>query len=196
MNVNLTGLRVIVQTGGETFYGVARVRYMEGHRNAGTYEVERKEQPPVLVPWESCLPGPNWDDTPEEGRFLGSQFYRPQFLDGTRRAYLSGSPGVIVPGDMDRLRQWIDVAKPGYRVRWESHGCNEFVGTLAIEATDDRGLRLTGPPDAPKHCTWPAEGDEFEVNGNALHFWRTPPKRTGKHPGRIRSLTIQPTSSY
>lgn len=203
MSLNLTGLRVVADMDGETIYGVARVRYLSGHLNAGTYELERDGQPPILAPWDDCLPGPDWKDTPEERRFAGEEFYRPAFLDGTRRTYLSTGCGVIIPGDMDRLRNLIAKVTPGDNVNWYSYGANEFRGDLTVDSVDERGVTLSGPANAPKSYRWPDAEEfgpqyahEFEITGTVLHVVRVPPKRTGKHQYRSLSLTFRRPAVY
>lgn len=99
---NLTGLRVWVFTSCAccpTSYGIARVRYGDGHRHAGRYEVEFIDCPPSLVPFDDVFPAPNADKIPLGVGFPETENYEPRFLDGTRRAFLSTGPGVIVPGD-------------------------------------------------------------------------------------------------
>lgn len=181
---------------GEKF-GVSRVWYKAGHTHAGKCEVELIDGTSVLIPVEDVQVAPNWDETPEEGRFMGSEFFRPAFLDGTRRAYLSTGHGVIVPGDMDRLRTLIEQVQPGDRVKWYSHGSNEFRGDLKVESVNPKGFKVKAPvQNAPREFDWPTVGSEitaqygyeFEVNGNALHIVRVPPARTGK--AHSRSLTL------
>lgn len=187
-----TGYRVRVATEGGERYGLARVRYANGHQNAGQYEVEFTDGPPLLVPFADVDRGPNADRIPRGVTFPEGELYRPRFLDGTRRAYLSTGPGVIVPGDMDQLRTMIERVQPGDRVEWRSHGSNEFWGIVTVASVDDKGIRVDGPKGAPPRCGWPVEGDEFEVNGrNALHFIRVPPARTGKARSRSLSLTFK-----
>ena len=192
----LTGLRVLVQKGGGLIYGVARVRYSDGHTHAGHYEIETADGASLLAPFDSCTVAANWDITPKEGRFTGSEIFWPAFLDGTRRAYLSTSPGVVVPGDMDRLRKLIERVKPGDSVNWVSHGCNEFQGAVTVASVDAKGFSLASLPKAPQSCDWPTEEDEFEVEGNTLHFVRVPSRRTGKHPSRSLSLTFRRPRQY
>jgi hypothetical protein len=137
-------------------------------------------------------------DTPEEHRFAGTEFYRPAFLDETRRAYLTAGCGVIVPGDMDQLRNLIAKVEPGDSVNWYNYGANEFRGDLTVDSKDEREVALSGSANAPKSYRWPDAEEfgpqyahEFEVAGTALHIVRVPPARTGKHPSRSLSLTFR-----
>lgn len=196
INYHVTGLRVTVDADGGTVYGVARVKYNAGHTNAGHYEVERADGPPLLVPAAECRTAPDWDETPEEGRFTGVELYRPHFLDDTGREYLSTGSGVIVPGDMKRLRRLTEWVEPDDLVRWVSHGSNEFRGDVEVSSVDAHGFGVRGPANAPQFCRWPVEGDEFEVDGLALHFVRVPPKRTGKSAQRSLSLTFWRRNRY
>lgn len=186
---------------GEKF-GVSRVWYKDGHTHAGNCEVELIDGTSVLVPVEDVRVAPNWGETPEEGRFTGAEFFEPAFLDGTRRAYLSTSQGVIVPGDMDRLRLLAEWVQAGDRVKWHSHGSNEFGGDLVVESVNAKGFKVKSAKPMkyiPGGFEWPTAGSEitvqygyeFEVNGNALHIVRIPPKRTGKTPGRSLSLSFK-----
>lgn len=196
---DLTGLRVTFDTGDGTAYGVARVRYHEGHAHAGRYEIERADGTSFLASLDTCRPGPNWEDTPEEGRFTGAEFFTPAFLDGTRRRFLSASPGVAVPGDMGALRELVEQVEPGWEVDWYSHGANEFRGRVTVESVDARGMRVKAPEGAPSGFTWPTAGVEFgpqyawefQVDGSALHIVSVPAKRTGKSPSRSLSLTFR-----
>lgn len=200
---DLTGLRVAVETGDGLAYGVARVRYHDGHTHAGRYEIERADGTSFLAPLDACRPGPDWKDTPESGRFTGAEFFVPAFLDDTRRRFLSAGSGVAVPGDLGAARELIDRIEPGWEVDWYNHGANEFRGRVTVESVDARRMRVKAPKGAPSGCTWPTAGvefgpqyaREFEVAGNALHFVSVPARRTGKHPRRSLSLTFHPPRS-
>lgn len=180
---------------GERF-GVTRVWYKDGHTHAGDCEVELIDGTSVLMPVEDVQVAPNWDVTPEEGRFTGVEFFQPSFLDGTRRAYLSTAGHVIVPGDMGQLRALADRVRVGGSVKWYSHGSNEFRGDLKVESVDAEGVRFAGGKNTPRGFDWPTEGSEitaqfgyeFEVDGNALHIVRVPAQRYGG--SRERSLTL------
>jgi hypothetical protein len=184
----LTGLRVKVGLANRPVYGVARVRYNEGHTHAGKYEIETADGTSFLAPFDSCRTGDNWDVTPEEGRFTGAEIFRPNFLDGTGKEFLSRSPGVIVPGSMARMWKLLDPVRKGWTVEWFGRGANEFRGTLTVAEREEAAFRLAGK--YPFHYVWPQVGEEFEVDGNTLHEVRVPPKRTGKHPSRSLSLTF------
>lgn len=201
----LTGLRVLVETDGDPVYGVARVRYNEGHSHAGMYEVERADGTSFLALWGECGPGPSlpsnfkWDAIPEDVRFCGSQFFEPSFLDGTGRRFLTASPGVVVPGDMEALRALVSRVEPGFEVDWMGHGSNTFRGLVTVSTVDDKGVGVKAPAGAPTYCTWPAAGiemgpqygNEFWVEGDTLHFVHVPPRRTGKMPSPALSLTFK-----
>lgn len=188
MSTELTGLRVKVGLSRRPTYGVARVRYNEGHTHAGKYEIEQADGTSFLAAFDLCVPGDHWGVTPEEGRFTGSEIFRPKFLDGTGREFLSRSPGVVVPGSMAQMWKLLDPVRKGWTVDWFSHGANEFRGTLTVTEREEAAFRLTGKLSF--HYVWPQVGEEFEVTGNALHEVRVPPKRTGKHPSRSLSLTF------
>lgn len=199
----LTGLRVVAATPDGPASGVARVRYDHGHQHAGHYEVERADGTSFLAPVDTCTPGPNWDETPEEGRFTGAEFFLPAFLDGTRRRFLSAGPGVVVPGDMEQLRELADRIEPGWTVRWVSHNANEFRGTVEIDAVDDKGFSITGPKDGPRRYDWPKVveygpqfAQEFDAGGDKLVIVRVHRRRTGKAASVSRELTFQPGSIY
>lgn len=203
INYHLTGLRVTVETEGGTVYGVARVRYTDWHTHVGHYEIERADGTSFLAPFAACEAAPNWDLTPAEGQFTGAEIFRPAFLDDTRHRFLSYGCGVLIPGDMDRLRGLVGSVRPGDAVKWESHGCNEFVGSFAIDTMEPGRVRVRDPKPrpgvrapAPGGFSWPVEGDDFDVNGDRLDFVRVPPKRTGKHRGKSLSLTFSRTVRY
>lgn len=197
INDNVTGLRVKFWHDNGWGWGVARVRYGQGHTNAGRYEVERNGKDPVLVPWLDCEPAPNWDDTPEEHRFTGSEFYLPTFADRTRRAFLTTDSGVIIPGDMDRLRVLMAKIKPGWRVRWTGQEANTFRGDVTVESVTDSMIHVKGGRGAPNACRLPIAGHgitaqygrEFDVTDSGLHFVLVPPRRTGK--ARRRSVSLE-----
>ena len=171
-------------------FGVGRVWYQEGHRQAGHVEVERKDGPPVLVPVENCQVGAHWDDTPEEGRFTGAgDFYRPAFLDGTGKRFLRRDYSVIIPGDMGQACALLERVRPGWTVDWFSHGCNEFRGVLTVAEVHDGHFVLTGGKNAPTRYTWPEEGEEFDIEGDQLTKIQVHEARTGKPPSR--SLTLK-----
>lgn len=198
IHYDMTGLRVKFWHGNGWDFGVARVKYNQGHRNAGRYEVERDGKDPVLVHYQDCETAPNWDDTPPEHRFTGAEFYLPSFIDNTRRAFLSASCGVMIPGDMDRMRELADKVRPNWRIQWFGRGANEFRGELIVGAplSNGNGFRLHGGKGAPLSFTWPTGGittgpqyaHEFEVTGTGLHIVRVPPKRTGKSASRSLSM--------
>jgi hypothetical protein len=201
VNLNLTGLRIVVDTDAETVYGVARVRYLDGHQWAGTYEIERADGTSFLAPWEDCTPGPNWDVTPEEGRFTGAEFFRPNFLAGcTNRDFrlFGRSHGTVLPSDMATVRELAATVETGQSVNWFGHGANEFRDDLVITRKDDTGISMTDRKGrVTKRCDWPVTGEpeigpqyahEFLVDGNKLRFLRVSPKRYGK--GVDDSLTL------
>lgn len=191
-NDELTGLRVLVGKGGGLVYGVARVRYNEGHEHAGKYEIETAEGDSFLAGFGQCVPGKNWDVTPEEGRFTGAEIFRPKFLGMTGREFITRSPGVIVPGSMAQMWRLFDPVRKGWTVDWYSHGANEFRGTLTVTDRNESEFTVESGKTRFRY-TWPQVGEEFEVIGNTLHEVRVPPKRTGKHPSRSLSLTIHPS---
>ncbi len=191
-NDSLTGLRVKVGLANRPVYGVARVRYNEGHTHAGKYEIETAGSDSFLAPFDACRPGDNWDVTPEEGRFTGAEIFRPKFLDDTGRKFLSRSPGVIVPGNMAQMWKLFDPVRKGWTVDWYSHGANEFRGTLTVIDRGESEFTVESGKTRFRY-SWPGVGEEFEVDGNTLHEVRVPPKRTGKHPSRSLSLTIHPS---
>lgn len=203
MNVNLTGLRVVVDTDAETVFGVARVRYLDGHQWAGTYEIERADGTSFLAPWEDCVPGPNWDVTPEEGRFTGAEFFRPNFLAGcTNRDFrlFGRSHGTVVPSDMATLRELAATVEVGQAVNWFGHGANEFRDDLVITRKDDTGISMTDRKGRiTKRCNWPVTGEpeigpqyarEFLVDGRKLRFLSVSPKRYGKGVDNSVTLTF------
>lgn len=188
MSDALTGLRVKVGLKTRPMYGVARVRYNEGHLHAGKYEIETADGASFLAAFDLCTPGDNWDVTPEEGRFTGSEIFRPNFLDGTGKKFLSRGPGVVVAGSMAELWKLLDPVRKGWTVDWFSHGANEFRGTLLVTEREEAAFRLAGA--RAFHYTWPQVGEEFEIIGNTLHEVQVPPKRTGKSASRSLSLTF------
>lgn len=200
----LLGLRVLVGKGGGLVYGVARVRYNEGHVHAGNYEIETADGTSFLAPVGDCLPGKNWDVTPEEGRFTGAEFFRPNFLDGATgqdRGLFTRDHGVIVPSDMDRLRSLIATVEAGQKVGFYGHGCNEFRGQLVIDSIDDQGIRMKGGKGPhPVYSAWPTSGQaeisaqyayEFLVEGGMLHTVCVPPARYGSHARKAVTLTFE-----
>lgn len=205
MNRNLTGLRVLVQKGGGLVYGVARVRYNEGHVHAETYEIETADGTSFLARWDDCVPAANWDVTPEEGRFTGAQFFRPNFLDGatTQDSHLfRRDHGVVLPGDLAMLRKLAATVEPGWSVGWYSHGCNEFRGDLVVGSVDGERvyLRGTGKGYHPSIFTWPTTeeaeigpqfGSEFIVEPGKLRIVRVYPARSGKGPADSLTLTFR-----
>jgi len=194
---SLTGLRVKAEADGGLVYGVARVRYNDGHIHAGNYEVERRDGTSFLAPFDACTVGDNWDDTPENGRFVGAEIFRPAFLDSTRRKFLHSDHGVVVPGSMKQFRELADKVKPGWAVSWYSHGANEFRGDVRVASVEPWGLRISGPKGAPETCRWPDAGDEFDVIGGIrLDYIRVPPRRTGKSPSRSLSLAFHYPRPY
>ncbi len=205
MSRNLTGLRVLIHADGGLIYGVARVKYNRGHQHAGNYEIETRDGTSLLAPYDECAPGENWDVTPEEGRFAGSEFFLPSFIDDTRRAFLTADHGVMIPGNMQRLGELADKVRPGWQVQYYSHGCNEFRGSFTVgdPLAKRNGFALVKPKGAnkapaPLAFTWPTDGietgpqyaHEFDVTGDSLHIVRIPAARTGKHPSRSLSLTF------
>jgi hypothetical protein len=172
-------------------FGVGRVWYQEGHRQAGHVEVERRDGSPALVPVESCQVGANWDDTPKGGRFTGSELYRPAFLDDTGKRFLRRDHSVIIPGDMKRARALLERVRPGWTVDWFSHGCNEFRGVLTVTEAHDGHFSLTGGKNAPTRYTWPEEHEEFDIEGDRLTEIRVHEARTGKPPSRSLTLKFQ-----
>jgi hypothetical protein len=189
VNRSLTGLRVLVEREGGLVYGVARVRYLHGHRYAETYEIETAEGDSFLAAWNECTPAANWDVTPREGRFTGAQIFTPRFLDGTGREFLERGHGVLIPGSMKDLWTLLDPVRKGWTVEWFSHGANEFRGTLTVSEREESAFRLTGK--VAFHYSWPTVGEEFEIQGNALHEVRVPHARLGKGLSRSLSLTFK-----
>ncbi|MCP9209564.1 hypothetical protein [Streptomyces cucumeris] len=193
---SLTGLRVMVQREGGLIYGVARVRYNEGHTYAGNYEIETADGASLLAPFGDCMPGKNWDVTPREERFTGAEIFYPCFLDGSGRDFLARSPGVVVPGDMTQMRKLFDPVRKGWTVGWYSHGANEFRGTLTVVERRETAFVVTDGKNTRTY-EWPTAREEFEVCGSTLHEVRVPPRRTGKHPSRSLSITVhRPRKGY
>lgn len=198
----LLGLRVVAKAEVGEDWGVARVRYSIPHQHGMKYEIERSDGSAFLADYADCRPAPNWNETPEEHQFIGSEWYKPKFLAGaTRQHRIFGTDhGVVVPSDMDALRALVARIEPGFRVQWYSHGCNEFRGGVTVESVDSKGLRVKSPTGAPTSCVWPTApiefgpqyAYEFQVEGDAFHSVRVPPRRTGKGPSRALSLTFSP----
>ncbi|MFE0472622.1 hypothetical protein ACFW2V_13505 [Streptomyces sp. NPDC058947] len=163
----LTGLRVRVTMKGETVYGLARVRFGEGHRYAGHYEVQRVGAASILAPFESVEPGPNADRIPPGVEFPDRREpYRPAFAEpGVKqtRAEISGA-NVIFPGDYALLRDLINEVKPGWSADWFSHGCNEFRGTRKIVGNDGKRIEFTPMKGVFSDSGWPEEGDDFTIH--------------------------------
>lgn len=198
-------------------FGVARIWYREGHPNAGHVEVELRDGPPVLVPVENFRFAPNWDVTPEEGRFTGAEFYQPQFMAGAtlQDSHLfSRGHGVTVPSDLARLRELTATIEPGDVIGWLSHGCNEFVGDLVVTEVSESKIWLKNPKSGkagkgthPTGCTWPTTGEpeigpqyayEFMVSRSRgvapkdqIEFIHVGPKRYGTGPGGSLTLILK-----
>lgn len=101
--MKLLGLRVVARTESGEDWGVARVRYSIPHQNCRKYEIERPDGSAFLAEYNDCRPAPNWDDTPEKYQFIGSQFYRPQFLAGATaqdQSLFGRSHGVVIPSSL------------------------------------------------------------------------------------------------
>lgn len=198
-------------------FGVSRVWYLDGHANAGHVEVERKDEPPVLVPVEKIQVAPNWDVTPEEGRFTGAEFYRPQFLAGSTlqdwRLFMRGH-GVTVPSDLARLRELTATIEEGDVIDWISHGCNEFRGELIVAGVTETAIGLKSPKSGkagkgvhPTGYRWPTTGEpeigpqyayEFMVDTtggampkNRIRFVHVGPKRYGTGPDDSLTLVLK-----
>jgi len=197
----LNGLRIIVKRGPATVYGVARVRYNEGHPNAGQYEIERADGTSFLAPFADCRVALDWNLTPLHGRFTGVEFFQPKFLAGctVQDGHLfTRSHGVTVPSDLTMLRDLVSGIEPGQSVDWYSHGCNEFRGRLVIDSVTPTGMTMKGGKGAhPTKCTWPVTGEpdigpqyahEFLVEDSRIRFLRVSPKRYGT--GVADSVTI------
>lgn len=194
----LTGLRVQFPAHGATGYGVARVRYETGHKHGGHYEVERPDGTALLVSWADAAPAPDWDASPKESQFGGSELYVPEFRDGPGRAFMSTGSGVLVPGDLSALNFLTGRIREGDTVNWYSHGCNEFRGDLTVCGINADRLTVTGDRKAPGGLTWPGRETEFEVTdgllrsgGTTLRFYRVPERRTGKHRESALDLTFR-----
>lgn len=202
MSRDLLGLRVLVRKDGGLVYGVARVRYNEGHTYAGNYEIETADGTSFLAPLDTCTVGANWDVTPEEGRFTGAQFFRPQFLAGvtTQDGHLfSRSHGVVVPSDLPRLRKLAAIIEKGQTINWYSHGSNEFRGDLKVTSVNSGGITLKSGKTT-RVCTWPTTGEakigpqyatEFLVENNRIRFLLVSPKRYGTGVTDSVTLTIK-----
>lgn len=163
-NRPLTGLRVQRVTKDGTVYGLARVRFGEGHRYAGHYEVQRVGAAAMLVPFGELKPGPNANQIPPGVEFPDlDEAYRPVFAEPgvmQTRADVTGK-NVIFPGDYALLRDLINEVGPGWRLKWTSHETNEYCGDHVVTGTTKGGVRFSGTKYGPKGYTWPAEGDDF-----------------------------------
>lgn len=213
MRDSLLGSRVLVKKGGGLVYGVARVRYNEGHAYGGSYEIETADGNPFLAVAGECTLGANWDVTPEEGRFTGEEFYRPVFLDGATvqdSRLFARSGGVTVPSDPARVRELAARVKPGRTVYWDNTGSNEFRGELVVAGAAGARIGLENPKGKkgghPTGFTWPVEAGpdigpqyahEFLVDTTGgpaakdrLTFIRVSPKRYGKGPAASLILTF------
>mgnify|MGYP001608701485 FL=1 len=195
--------RMIFPTPAGDRFGVSRVWYKEGHPHAGNCEAELIDGTSVLVPIEDVQVAPNWDVTPEEGRFTGSEFFRPKFLAGAttqdRFRLFSHGNGVLIPGDLSLVRELAGTVEPGWTVKWYSHGCNEFRGDLTIVSADDKGVELKGEKGYyPKRFLWPTTGEpdigpqiatEFSVGPGKLHFFHV--YRSSGGPSKALTLTFK-----
>lgn len=199
--MKLLGLRVVARTEDGEDWGVARVRYNIPHQHCRKYEIERPDGSAFLAEYSDCRPAPNWDDTPEQYRVGGSEFYRPKFLAGAtvqNHTLFGRDHGVVVPSDLAALRRQVAGLEPGQKIGFYSHGCNEFRGELVIGSVTDAGITMRGGKGAhPTRCTWPTSGEpemgpqsarEFLVEPGKIRFLRVPPRRTGK--GVSDSVTI------
>lgn len=192
--------RIVAETDDGPVYGVARLRYDEGHAHAGQYEVERADGTSFLSPGEALRPGPNWDVTPEEGRFVGAEFFRPAFLDETRRRFLKTGPGVLVPGDMEALRALAERIEPGWQVHWFNSCPNTFRGLVTVGSVTGGSLVLEKPREPSWGFSWPTSGiemgaqygHEFEVQGNTFLRLDVGPRRYGKAVSIGLSLKFEP----
>ncbi|MFF8902520.1 hypothetical protein ACF082_34180 [Streptomyces lydicus] len=176
---------------GETVYGLARVRYSEGHKHAGHYEVERVSAPPVLVPFGDAEPGPNADQIPPGVEFPDRRVvYRPLFAEpGVKEtsARVSGA-NVIFPGNMERLWELVALVQSGWTVHWTSHEDNEFRGQLSVAEVSGSEVRMNPTKGAPSRYTWPLEGDDFTIEGTAITKYKADHAYTG---GRASTLTLR-----
>lgn len=190
-NRPLTGRRVRVHVKGETVYGLARVRYGDGHKHAGHYEVERVSAPPILVPFGNAEPGPKRDQIPPGVEFPDRRVaYRPLFAEpGIKEtsARVSGV-NVIFPGNMERLRELIALVQSGWIVHWTSHEANEFRGQLTVAEVSESEVRMNPAKGAPSRYAWPLEGDDFSIEGTAITTYKADHPYTG---GRASTLTLR-----
>lgn len=193
--------RMIFPTPQGDRFGVARIWYDLGHAYEGNCEAELIDGTSVLVPIKDVQVAPNWDETPEEGRFTGSEFFRPRFLEGLMshdRLFFQRSHGVVLPSDLEAVRKLVATVEPGQTVQWYSHGSNEFRGDVTVDSVDDKGMTLKGGSKSqPTGLMWPTSSEpeigpqyaeEFIVEGRKLRFFRVSPKRYGQGPSE--SLTL------
>ncbi|MFE7120767.1 hypothetical protein ACFU99_35585 [Streptomyces sp. NPDC057654] len=176
---------------GKTVYGLARVRYGDGHKHAGHYEVERVSAPPILVPFGDAEPGPNADQIPPgvELPNLGAA-YHPLFAEPGVQEACDGVSGanVIFPGSMRKLRELITLVQSGWAVHWISHEANEFRGQLDVAEVSASGVRMNHAQGAPSRYAWPLEGDDFTIQGTAITEYKADHAYTG---GRASTLTLR-----
>lgn len=187
----LTGLRVRVHVKGETVYGLARVRYRDGHEHAGHYEVERVSAPPILVPFGDAEPGPNADQIPPGVEFPDRRVaYRPLFAEpGVKEtaARVSGA-NVIFPGNMEKLRELIALVRSGWTVHWTSREANEYRGQLRVAEVSASEVRMNPTKGSPSRYTWPLEGDDFTIESTAITRYKANHAYTGD---RASTLTLR-----
>jgi hypothetical protein len=202
----LTGLRVRVTVKSETVYGLARVRFGEGHRYAGHYEVQRVGAAAILAPFESVEPGPNADQVPPGVEFPDSREpYRPAFAEpGVKQtgAKVSGA-NVVFPGDYALLRDLINKVESGWSADWFSHGCNEFRGVRRVTGNGEGRIEFAPAQHQgwtlPSGYNWPKEGDDFtvwKVRGRTeLAEYHADSAYDGGR-GRRLTLTFEPPRAY
>lgn len=184
-------------------FGISRIWYKLGHAYEGNCEAELIDGTSVLVPVKDVQVAPNWDETPEEGRFKESEFFRPRFLEGLMphdRLFFQRSHGVVLPSDLDAVQKLVATVEPGQKVTWYSHGSNEFRGTVEVDSADDKGMTLKGGSKSqPTGLMWPTSGEpeigpqyarEFIVEGRTLRFFSISPAHHGQGPTESLTLTF------
>jgi hypothetical protein len=183
------GPRVTVQTENGVRYGLVRVRYENGHVNAGHCEVEFTDGDPALIPFEAITPGPNAIDTPTGVTFPDiRKAYRPLFLGDTRLRHVSGV-NLTIPGDMEALRELREKLRDGIHLHVTDHDYGNRSGERVITGINDAGMWSTLTPRrktaVESHLMWPE--NDFIVDGNTLHIEKPYHAYTG---GRAKILTL------